>query len=63
MDQVRQENSKLKARLAKLEMDRVELSSLRDKVAELEWALDVVRDDADRVREDALAVLNGIHAA
>lgn len=40
-----------------LEQAVKENQALRDQVAQLEWALDVVRDDADRIRAEAWAVL------
>lgn len=58
-DIVDAENRWLKERLTHLQMAEMEVSSLREKVSELEWALDVVRDDADRVRDDALDVVWG----
>lgn len=51
------ENDGLKKRLSQLEMARVERDCLHSRVTELEWALDVLRDDADRVRDDALALV------
>lgn len=51
----------LKQRVATLEMAAVEADALRNQVASLEWALDAVRADADRVRDDALAALSGLH--
>lgn len=56
-DSVYAENTRLRARLSALEMGGMELAALRERVADLEWALDVVREDADRVRDDALALL------
>lgn len=50
----------LKNRVATLEMAAVEADALRAQVAALEWALDAVRADADRVRDDALAVLSDV---
>lgn len=47
----------LKDRIAELEMTALEASVLRQQVASLEWALDAVRADADRVRDDALAII------
>lgn len=44
-------------RLSHLEMAEMEVTALRHRVSDLEWALDAVRGDADRVRDDALAVL------
>lgn len=52
------QNENLRLRLHKLEMDKAELNDLKVKVEQLEWALDAVRDDADKVRDDALAVLS-----
>lgn len=40
-----------------LTMAHVEAEVLRKKVADLEWALDILREDADRVRDDALAMV------
>lgn len=51
----------LKQRVATLEMAAVEADALRNQVASLEWALDAVRADADRVRDDALVALSGLH--
>lgn len=51
------ENVQLRKRLSQLEMAEVERNSLQSKVSELEWALDVLRDDADRIRDDALALI------
>lgn len=59
--QMRGENEDLKTRVASLEMDQLEIQSLRHKVRQLEWALDVVRDDADRVRDDALTLLSQVN--
>lgn len=53
---VRAENTRLRARVSALHMVEVEARTLRDKVSSLEWALDAVRADADRVRDDALAL-------
>lgn len=54
------ENEQLKQRISILEMTQVEKQSLENKVADLEWALDVLRDDADRAREDALTALSHV---
>lgn len=51
------ENIALRKRLSQLEMAEVERNCLQSKVSELEWALDVLRDDADRIRDDALALI------
>lgn len=54
---MRKENAWLKQRMQVLEMSALECDALRDRVAELEWALDVVREDSDRVRDEALDLL------
>lgn len=57
-DLVRLENEHLKRRLSQLEMAQVERNCLQTKINDLEWALDVLRDDADRIRDDALSLLH-----
>lgn len=49
---------RLREHVADLQMASIEADVLRLRVGELEWALDTVREDADRVRDDALSVLS-----
>lgn len=56
-ERAQREVGRLRERVSALEMTEMENGSLRDRIRELEWALDVVREDADRVREEALQVL------
>lgn len=51
------EKTRLRERVSSLEMANIENDVLRARLAELEWALDVVREHADSVRDDALAVV------
>lgn len=39
-------------------MARLEADVLRNRVGDLEWVVDAVREDADRVRDDAVSVLS-----
>lgn len=57
LDVISEENSQLRNKVSKLVMDDVEMTTLRSRVAELEWALDIVRDDASRIRDEAISVL------
>lgn len=51
------ENASLRAAVARLVMDAVEVETLKSRIVDLEWALDVVAEDATRVRHDALDAL------
>lgn len=51
------QNSQLKQTISQLVMDDVEVTTLRKRVTDLEWALDVVADDANRIRDEAFEAL------
>lgn len=58
LDMMAQENLQLRETISKLVMDDVEVAALKNRVTDLEWALDVVTDDAKRIREEAFEALS-----
>lgn len=57
LDIVTEQNTQLRQTISQLVMDDVEITTLRKRVTELEWALDVVADDANRIRDEAFEAL------